>query len=721
MERDERNSTGDINRLIEEKNKAEEFESEYLKLKGVIEIINKEIVQYVNKKKEISQYILDEREKNLEDYADDEDKVIEYFDHERYVKEETFNIIYKRLKELNILLSSPYFGKINFEEENFGEEKIYIGRFGVTPIGSYEPLIVDWRAPIASIFYTSQLGKATYKAPAGNIEVDIKKKRQYIIKKGKLDGFFDSEVDVKDEILQMVLSKNTGDKLRDIIMTIQAEQDNIIRQERNKISVVNGVAGSGKTTIALHRVAFLLYNYRNILQDKILILGPNPVFMEYIKNVLPSLGEENVRQQTFIDFALDILPLDTYDIMSTQDYMEKILVGDSEFIKEVKHKTSDEYIKELDNLIYELEKEYRDNIKDVWYGDRKAVAIDEIEELFTEYYKAMPLFRRTQKIKRIIFSKLKDIRDEEVRKIQKDYDEAIKSSSQEELNEQGNKLLFQKKLGIRKAIKKVMDAKKALTWLQDADILRIYNRLNHDKLYTIDDTAPLIYIRIKLEGIKLQREIKHVVIDEAQDYSKLQFMVIKKLTNCLGMTVVGDSNQRLIPRFEENIAMEKMDDIFENMDFEMFRLNKSYRSTKEIMEYANYFINDTSIIPLVRDGEKVEKITLASEDEFTDTVVNSIKDMKKEGIETIGIICENMEDTKYFGKLLKTKTHINIIEKEDQIYIGGETVMPSYFAKGLEFDGVIIVSRHEKKNLDRVLYVMATRALHKLCHINISM
>lgn len=722
MERnDERgNRNTEINRIVEEKNKAEEYERESLKLKGVLDVINREIIQYVNKKKEISEYIIKERKKKVEDYEDDEDKVIDYFDHETYVKEETYKIIYKNLKEMNILLGSPYFGRIDFNEDGEDKDKIYIGRFGVTPVDSYEPLIVDWRAPIASIFYTSSLGKANYKAPMGEVEVNIDKKRQYIIKKGILQGFFDSEVDVKDEILQMVLSKNSGDKLRDIIMTIQSEQDNIIRQERNKISVVNGVAGSGKTTIALHRVAYLLYNYRNILQDKVLIIGPNPVFMEYIKNVLPSLGEENVRQETFLDFALEMLPLDTYDVMSTKNYMEKILQNDSKFIEDIKYKTSDRYIEVLDKLIFEVEESYKNNIKDVFYGDRKALSREEIMELFTNYYKYMPLYRRNSKIKRIIFGKLKDIRDEIFRKIQKDYEEAVKSYSKEELNVKGNELIFKRKLKIREAIKKLMKTKKALTWLDNLDILKVYKKINGDKRYTMDDLAPLMYIKIGLEGVKLQHEIKHVVIDEAQDYSRLQFIVIKKLTKCLGMTVVGDTNQRLIPKFQDKLAMEKMDDIFDDIPVEMFKLSKSYRSTAEIMKYANNFINEDSAVPMVRSGDRVERTCVSSKEQFIDTVVSEITKMKAEGLETIGIICENITDTKYFGKLLKTKIHVNIIDKENQIYTGGETVMPSYFAKGLEFDGVIIVDRGKREKEDRTLYVMATRALHRLHDIVLS-
>lgn len=392
---------------------------------------------------------------------------------------------------------------------------------------------------------------------------------------------------------------------------------------------------------------------------------------------------------------------------------------DEEFIQDVKRKTSDNYITALDNLVSEIERQYKDNMQDVFYGDIRAVSRGEIVELFTEYYEYMPLFRRNKKIRRIIFSKLKDIRDEKIRQIQKEYEEAVKNSTSEELNLQGNKLMFQRKLKIRETLRRLMEAKRSLTWLDNIDVLEIYKRLNGDKIYTIDDVAPLMYIKIRLDGVKLEREVKHVVIDEAQDYSKLQFIVIKKLTNCLGMTIVGDSNQRLIPKFDEKIAMERMDTIFEDMDFEMFKLDKSYRSTKEIMEYANRFLNDTSIIPMVRSGEKVQSLSISSEDEFVDRVTYAIDDMKKEGIETIGVICENMHDTKYFGELLKSKKYINIIEKENQIYTGGETVMPSYFAKGLEFDGVILVSRENKENKDRVLYVMATRALHKLYDFHI--
>lgn len=715
----EREGRRDIDTIVKDKEKEQEFLEETDKLKGVIEIINREILNYIQKRKDISKYIVEARKKNIEQFEDDEDRIIEYFDHEQYVKEESFRVIDKRLKEFTVLLASPYFGRVDFNEEDYGDDRIYIGRFGVTLEGSFAPLVVDWRAPVASLFYTASLGAAKYQAPEGDMPVDILKKRQYVIKKGELKGLFDSEVDVKDDILQMVLSENSGSKLRDIVMTIQAEQDEIIRQPRNKIVVVNGTAGSGKTTIALHRVAYLLYNYRKILQDKVVILGPNQIFMEYIKEVLPTLGEEGIKQETFVDFALNMLDLDTGDIMSTKNYMEHILSDDKEFIEIAEHKLKDSYVKELDEILEALNVKYEDGMKQVVYYDKEVVPASEIKELFNKYYKDMPLYRRNKKIKRIIFSRIKDARDEKIRQIEKEYKELIESCSEEELKLNRNQMAYTRKLKIREAVEMVMEAKKELTFLDPTDVLEIYKTINGEKMYTVDDLAPLLYLRIKLEGIKMEREIKHVVIDEAQDYSKLQFMVIKEITNCLGMTIVGDSNQRIIPTVSDKVPMEEIIEMFNEMDGELFKLNKSYRSTAEIMKYANKFLQDEGIVPLVRNGEKVKEITAQSDDEFARVVEDQITSMKSSSIETIGIICRNIDETKYFGSLLKNNKYVKIIDRENLIYSGGEIVIPSYLAKGLEFDGVIMVNTEKASEKDKISYVMATRALHKLCDIHV--
>ncbi|MBU3189358.1 AAA family ATPase [Clostridium bowmanii] len=710
----------DANLLQVELKKQLEFNIEQEKLKVDVEIISEEILKYIEKRKEITKYILEYRKKVIEDYRDDEDMVIEYFDHEIYVKEEAFRTIDRRLKELTELKSSPYFGRIDFSEEDIGINKMYIGRFGVTPEDVYEPLIVDWRAPIASLFYTGALGEAFYDAPKEKILVNILAKRQYIIKKEKLMGMFDSALDIKDEILQMVLSSNASEKLKDIIMTIQKEQDDLIRQPRTKTIVVDGVAGSGKTTIALHRVAYLLYNYRKILQDKVLILGPNNVFMEYISTVLPSLGESGVKQTTFRDFAFDLLEID--EVMSLKEYMEKVLSGEEEFTEDIRYKNSTQYKDFLDKAVEKLDADYF-KIEDLMFMNGLILSREDIMEMFYNYYKTMPLFRRSKKIKRIIYSKIRDVRDEKVRFIQKEYEKTVAALSEEEKSFKVNDLEFNRKLNIREVIKEVIKLKRNLTWLENGNCVDLYNKINGYKTLTENDLGGILYFKIKLEGIKMSEEIKHVVIDEAQDYNLLQFLVIKELTRCSSFTIVGDSNQRIIP-YEGILPMHDLKNILPQCNVQEFKLNTSYRSTVEIMEYANKYLSTEPIVPIVRNGETVTEQLIDNVDEVKSYMVQKIADFKTKTYENIAIICKDIKETEKIYKLINDSANVKILNKETAVYHSGVVVIPSYFAKGLEFDAVIMVldqpsattdSKHTHyKQEDKLRYVMATRALHEL-------
>ena len=711
--------------LIERELKKQiEFNMEEEKLKGVTLIIAEEILKYIEKRKEILQYILDYRKKVVEDYRDDEDMVIEYFDHERYVKEEAFKTIDRRLKELTELKSSPYFGRVDFSEEDYGIDKMYIGRFGVTPENSFEPLIVDWRAPIASLFYTGALGEAFYDAPKQKVLVNILAKRQFIIKKEELKGMFDSALDIKDEILQMVLSSNTGEKLKDIIMTIQKEQDELIRQPRTKTIVVDGVAGSGKTTVALHRVAYLLYNYRKILQDKVLILGPNNLFMEYISSVLPSLGESGVKQTTFRDFAFDILELS--EVMSLKEYMETVLTGEKEFTEDIIYKNSKEYKNFLDEAVEKLDKEYF-KIEDLFFMNELVLSKEDIMEMFNNHYKTMPLFRRSKKIKRIIYSKIRDARDEKVRIVQNEYKKAVQSLSEKEHDLKINDLDFNRRLKIREVIKAVIELKRNFSALENGNCVDLYNKINGYKRLTENDLGGILYLKIKLEGIKISEEIKHVVIDEAQDYSHLQFMVIKELTKCTSLTIVGDSNQRMIP-YDGTLPMLDIKNILPDCNVQEFKLNTSYRSTKEIMEYANKYLHAEPIVPMVRSGERVVEKVISDKSELKEFMLSKIEELKGKSYENIAIICKDIEETENIFSLINDSTNVKIINKENAVYHSGVVVLPSYFAKGLEFDAVIMVLdkpseiagfrsdnvQGEYKQEDKLRYVMATRALHEL-------
>lgn len=696
-----------------------EFLVEEKKLEEVSNILNEEMLSYINKRKFVTQYILDYRKNAVEEYKDDEDKLIEYFDHERYVKEQAFTTIDKKLKELTILKESPYFGRVTFNDLEFDQkDTLYVGRFGVTPEGSYEPVIVDWRAPVASLFYHGSLGEASYTSPDGPIKCDIEGRRQIIVKKGELKGVFDSAIDVKDDILQMVLSNNSSDKLKDVIMTIQQEQDEIIRKERTSNIVVNGVAGSGKTTIALHRVAYLLYNYRKELEDKVLILGPNGIFMEYISQVLPSLGEVGVKQETFASFALKEMDSELY-IMSFDKYLEKILSEDKEFIEDAKYKNSYEIIKDLDNLVKEMDKNYF-HIEDVKYFGDLVISKEEIEEMFNKHYEYMPLFRRSEKIKRIILSKIKDKRDEKVWELNEELIKEKEKLTPEELLIEENNLEFRRKLRIREIVKEVMDSRAKLdSWISREDVLDIYDRFNGNKKeYTINDLAPILYLAIKLEGKKATKDYRHVVIDEAQDYSPLQFKVVRELTGTKYFTVVGDVNQRLI-KYSDLAPMMELGKIFDDVNPEIYNLNKSYRSTYEIMEYANKYLDEDRIIPIVRHGKPVEEIEFHNNEELSESIIESLKEFSNEGLESIAIITRDKEELEKVYNLISNKVHLVKFDNEDVLYKGGNVIIPSYFAKGLEFDGVIIVDNGSSKdeNEDLIKYIMSTRALHRLKEI----
>lgn len=712
-----------------------DFIREEEKLSEILEILNKEILKYLEKRKNVTNYILEARKKYVEEYKDDEDQIIDYFDHENYVKEEAYRTIDKRLMEYTKLKEIPYFGKVSFKEGEDIPEDMYVGRYGLTLENSFEPLIVDWRAPIASLFYKGTLGKSSYNPPSGEIEVDILSRKQLVIKKGQLKGVFDSAIDVKDEILQMVLTDNSSDKLKDIVMTIQKEQDEIIREDRNKIVVVNGVAGSGKTTIALHRISYLLYNFRKQFGDKVLIFGPNDIFMDYIAQVLPSLGESNIKQTTFENFAKKEINLKYENIKSFGSYIEDAMNGKDDTLEEYRYKSSKAFVDLLNSNLEILNKEYF-KIQPIRFKKEEIVTAKEIEELFTNYYKDMPLFRRSEKIKRILISKIKDKRDEEVYKINAEFKEKISSLSENELEIEKNNLEYLKRIKIREIVRAVMKSRDELdTWIKYEPVIDIYKKivnLDTDKNYINDleninnedlgenkerlsymDLSGILYLMIKLKGIKVKNEIKHIVIDEAQDYSFIQFEIIKEITGCKSYTIVGDSNQRLITTSEEP-AMLHLDDVFNDLNVEItkYELNKSYRSTQEIMEYSNKFLDKDKIVPLVRKGEPVIEEEVSNNEEFVDTIISLIEDYEEEGYENIAVIFKDKNELNKFSHVIKEKINVQSLDNDDIMYKGGKVLLPAYLAKGLEFDGVIIVESEEIEPL--VKYIMCTRALHRL-------
>lgn len=694
-------------------NKGMDFLAEESKLEEILKIISNEILTYLDRRKNVTKNIVEARKQFLEEYKEDEDEIATYFDHESYVKEEAYRTIDKRLMEFTKLKEVPYFGKVTFKEDEDVPDDIYIGRYGLTLEGDFEPLIVDWRAPIAALFYKGSLGEATYNPPAGEIKADILSRKQIVIKKSELQGVFDSALDVKDEILQMVLTKNSSDKLKDIVMTIQKEQDEIIRCDRKKVVVVNGVAGSGKTTIALHRVSYLLYNFRKELGDKVLIFGPNDIFMDYIAQVLPTLGESNINQTTFENFARKELGLEYENVKSFGKYIEDAMNGNIEALEEYKYKSSSRFLNLLNEKLKDINENYF-KIQSVKFKGEEIVGVDEIKELFDVYYSNMPLFRRSEKIRRILTSKIKDKRDEAVYKLNQEIKAKMDEISEEDKEIESNNLEYLRRLGIREIIREVINSRKELdAWLKFSPILDIYKDITGTEKLGYMDLAAILYLSVKLEGLKVKNEIKHIVIDEAQDYSAIQFEIIKEITGCKSYTIVGDSNQRLIETDEEP-AMLNLDEIFDDLNVEIknFDLNKSYRSTQEIMEYANKFLKEDKIVPLVRHGEPIIEEEVDSDEELIETILPIIEDYEEEGYENIAIIFKDKKDLQTIAPIIKEKIAIQSLNSDDLFYKGGKVLIPAYLAKGLEFDGVIVIENGEVEPL--VKYIMCTRALHRL-------
>lgn len=690
----------------------EEFKKETEKLEEVLSDINTEITNIIQDRKYAADEIIKYRESVINDYILDEDKLIEYFDHERFVSEKFYTTMDNKLKRLVELKKSPYFGKINLTIDG-EKENIYIGKFGFTKGKELIPTIVDWRAPISSIFYGNIIGDSSYKTPNGEVPVKVGFKRQFKITNSSLVGMFDSETNVVDEILQMVLSSSSEERMTEIISTIQAEQDAIIRKSKDTTVILEGVAGSGKTTIALHRIAYLLYNNREKLKDNVVIIGPNEVFLDYIKEVLPSLGEDGVLSLTFETLASEILGFDIEETFT--EYFLKL--EESEEEREIlKLKSSKEYLLKIDSFLESFIEENL-NFEDVYFYDKKIISKKEIEDMFRMDFIRMPVITRLSRIKNIVFHKIGDERNLLVYEINKKYKEFENKSTNEELNENGSQNEFQRKNMIRKILKESLRVKDNIKLIKTKDIREIYNIFNNNKMIYSSDVPLMLYMKFKLEGNKKKYIYKHLVIDEAQDLSYIKLLMLKAYINPSSATIVGDGNQSLYD-FEGNM-IDRVGEIFNLKNTEKIKLSKSYRSTKEIMEYANKFTKETEIIPFVRNGAAVSEIKVDNMASVGINIEKTLKKLKEDKFSSIGIIVTNVKDLekveeeiKHFKYQHKIKTITDI-----EIYNGGIALMSYHLAKGIEFDAVIVVNT-ESRN-ERVKYISCTRAMHKLYFLDV--
>lgn len=582
---------------------------------------------------------------------------------------------------------SPYFGRVDFTENGSDLRKVYIGLTNVEKDLDY--IVYDWRSPIASLFYDYGIGKAKYEAPEGEINGDISLRRQYKIENNKLVRVFDNDLNVVDECLQEVLSEKSSDKMKNIVNTIQEEQNEIIRNTKNKHLIVQGIAGSGKTSVALHRIAFLLYKIKNLRSSNVLIFSPNNVFSEYISDVLPELGEENTGETTFHDFAINYIK-EFKSVETFTDFIEKYYTKNEPNEEFVRFKLSNKMIPIIEGYVKEIE----DKIMITNDIETKFDTIekDYLNYLLKERYNKMPLFSRIELMAEHLCNKL----GLSIGKMKRTFIKNIKES----INIKPDYRKLYAELYMSKSFVSVYKCEENI-------------KLNIKKI-NYEDALCFIYLKGLLNGFPYSNLIKQIVIDEAQDYNEMQYVILSKIFKRASFTILGDVNQTINP-YQKYETLEVLTNIL-NDNSKYVELNKTYRSSKEIIEYTNKILGLKHISAIRRESNIPVKFR--DDIKYLINDINNLKDKYK----SLAIITKDKEDAIMLYDFLKQQINeISLMEDKDKKFNKNLVIVPSYLAKGLEFDSVI--SYTSKDNMytkkERYLYyVVATRCQHELIIYN---
>ncbi len=648
----------------------------------------------------------------------------------------------KKIKKYECMIKSPYFGRFDFKEDDFDHtEKIYIGIYNLMDEETNSILVYDWRSPISSMFYQCEVGRGSYNSPVGIIYGDILMKRQYKIENSKLKYFFDSSIRINDEILQQVLCNNSSSKMKNIVETIQKEQDIIIRDTENHLLIVQGVAGSGKTSIALHRIAFLLYigMESKINSNNVIIISPNSIFSKYISSVLPELGEENVEQITFDDIIYKFLG-NNFKFESRNDQLESLILlnnlqKSNVKMQSIKFKGSKEFIKLLDRLIEYFEHNLIE-FEDVYYDGKIIETRQQIKNQFLNNKIGMSIAKRLRRIENIILNKIHPLRKIRIEKIEKivqnspNHEFEIKSFSRL-LSIKESKVFMKNihrftKVDYMNLYKMLFNKNDILLKLSkglklpreiEEIILETKENLNNGHI-CYEDCAPLLYIKLKLEGNEEFSEIRQVVIDESQDYYPLQYEVFKLLFNVARYTVLGDFNQTLEKYGDKSLYNDIEEILHKKKSVKLF-LNKSYRSSIEINSFSKKILNiKEDFISFERHEHEPIVIFKENKELIYESIIKDIDYYYKEGYESIAIICKTQQESEKIEEGLNRLIHIKLLNIKGGEFEKGTLVIPAYMAKGLEFDVVIIYNASKdnyKSEFDRkLLYIASTRALHRL-------
>ncbi|TCJ01699.1 RNA polymerase recycling motor HelD [Cytobacillus praedii] len=672
----------------------------------------------------------------------------------------------KRLSTLRRMQEIPYFGRIDFIEEGTStEEQIYIGISSLSDPHGEDFLIYDWRAPISSVYYDFQPGPAKYLTPGGTIQGILEKKWQYLIRSGVLQSMFDTSLTIGDEILQQVLGKGTDKKMHNIVATIQQDQNQIIRHDHRRLLIVHGAAGSGKTSAAMQRIAYLLYKYRDrINADQIILFSPNSMFNSYVSNVLPELGEENMQQVTFQEY-LDHRLSNEFQIENPFEQLEYVLTG----VHTPSYKTRVASIRfKASSRFFEAIQSYRQSLevsgmlfKDISFRGKPIVTSQQIADRFYRNEKSLRFHNRLEKIKEWLIKKINDAIKEERSKpwvqeeiellSNEDYHKAHsylaekrgfkgedKADYEIEPEALARLIAHQKMKPLRKQVQKFhfvdmkgmyrqlfANPKIIKDWIggetpeEWGDICQMTLKiLDEDKLF-YEDSTPFLLLKEMILGFQTNSSIKHVVVDEAQDYSPFQFEFLRRLFPAARMTVLGDFNQAIFAHASEMVDFNTLMNLYGPDETEVINMARSYRSTKPIIEFTRKLIsNGDRIIPFEREGERPKLTQLVDHIELHSCIASKIADLRGIGFNSIAIICKSAEESISAYEALSSLDEIKLLKSNSIEYEQGVVVVPSYLSKGIEFDAVIIYDASEDvygdESLRRVFYTACTRAMHFL-------
>lgn len=657
-------------------------------------------------------------------------------------------VSWQRKARLEKMAESPYFGRIDFREvhpvNTNTPEKIYIGIAALTDPGTGQHLIYDWRSPVAGMFYDYELGPAQYRCPAGVIEGSVSLKRQYKIVNGHILSMFDTDLKIDDEILQEILGKSADAKMRTIVNSIQREQNRVIRDERHRLLLVQGPAGSGKTSIALHRAAYLLYLERNTITARnILILSPNRIFSDYISGVLPELGEENALQTTFRDYVLNCQSSFTAQFEERDTQLEYLLSSRDDLAYQtraagIRYKSSPEFATIILKFLAFLEEELFQGSPETEFRGRSILPREEWQSLFRVNLAYLPLAERLAQLKQRVQVKLRPL----IHELRREKEAAIAAGG-EEVNEKTIKAMA--RVETQQELAGLYERLNRITTLNP---LALYRRLFEDEalfqglagitktppewpeirvqtLASLDngwipyeDSLPLIFFQGNLSGFPLKKGIRHLIIDEAQDYSILHYEVLRRLFPESTWTILGDPDQSVHP-YIQSVDIPVIAGILGINDAISIRLQRSYRSTREIQAFCRGLLEAGEPMEYInRPGPLPEVYQAISRPAVASAISQKIHEAQSVGWKSFAVLCKTAREATEIYQELSSQIQLTLITQETAEFRNGVVVIPVYLAKGLEFDGIFIpdagMQNYSRATDRKLLYIACTRALHRL-------